>query len=193
MLVATSSLAFGQTSRSSTRHKGQAGDAEVRRQVLAIDDRRTDALRRADVATLRQIYADDYTLVTPRGVITTKADQINDLTSGQLRYKTIDVTERTVRVYGDVAIVLSQEKTDILRFGQQVGGDVRLTRVYKKFGTEWRAIATHASLVRPEENTWPSNQSMKPTPKAFANRLVPLRNKFILFATTTCRGLPLSR
>src|SRR4030095_16579489 len=85
------------------------------------------------------------------------------------------------------------QRLTILRFGQQVGGDVRLTRVYKKFGTEWRAIATHASLVRPEENTWPSNQSMKTTPKAFANRLVPLRNKFILFATTTCRRLSLFR
>jgi hypothetical protein len=29
----------------------------------------------------------------------------------------------------------------------------------------------------------PPNQSMKPTPKVFASRLAPLRNKFSVFAT----------
>jgi ketosteroid isomerase-like protein len=145
--VVTSSLALGQTSRSNKRRAGQAGDAEARRQVLATDDRRVDALRRADVAPLRQIYADDYTLVTPAGIIQTKSDQINDLTSGQLRYKKIEVTERAVRVYGDVIVVLSREKTDIVRAGQQVGGDIRVTRIYKKFGPQWRVIATHASAI----------------------------------------------
>src|SRR5204863_5400793 len=40
---------------------------------------------------------------------------------------------------------------------------------------------------------WSSNQSMKPTPKAFASRLAPLRRKISLFATPPCRGLSLSR
>jgi len=39
----------------------------------------------------------------------------------------------------------------------------------------------------------PSNQSMKPTPKAFASRLAPLRYNFSVFATAPCRGLSLSR
>ena len=40
--------------------RGQAGDddAKSRRQGLATDDRRIEALRRGDVAPLRQIYAD---------------------------------------------------------------------------------------------------------------------------------------
>jgi len=126
---------------------GQSGNADVQRQVIATDDRRIDALRRGDGEPLRQLYADDYTLVTPAGVIRSKVDQINELASRQLRQK-IEVTERTVRVYDDVAIVLSREKSDILLNGQQVGGDMRLTRTYKKFGDEWRVIATHGSLVR---------------------------------------------
>ena len=49
---------------------------------------------------------------------------------------------------GYVAIVLSRERSDIQLNGQEVGGDMRMTRVYKKFGTEWRVIATHGSFVR---------------------------------------------
>ena len=124
-------------------------EAEVRRQVLAIDDRRTDALRRGDSKPLYQIYADDYTLVTPStGVIRSKAEQINDLDSGRVRYEKIDVIERTVRVYGDVAIVVAREKYSILQAGEQVGGDIRFTRTYKQFGPDWRVIATHGTFVR---------------------------------------------
>jgi ketosteroid isomerase-like protein len=129
--------------------KGQGGtaDTESRRQVLATDDQRLEALRRGDAAPLRQIYADDYSLVTPAGVIRSKNEQINELASGRLQQK-IELLERTVRVYDDVAIVLSRERSDIQLNGQQVGGDIRLTRMYKKFGTDWRVIATHGSFIR---------------------------------------------
>ena len=147
MLLAALSVALGQTSRNNTGREGK--DDEARRQVLATDDRRTDALRRGDAAPLRLIYADDYTLVTPAaGAVRSKAEQIDDLVSGRVRYERIEVAERTVRIYGDVAIVLAREKYSILQAGQQVGGDIRFTRTYRKFGGEWRVIATHGSFVR---------------------------------------------
>ena len=147
MLLVTPPLTFGQTSPSNTSRKTQ--HEEARGQVLATDDRRTEALRRGDSAPLRQIYADDYTLVTPAtGAIRSKAEQINDLVSGRVRYEKIEVTERTIRVYGDVAIVLARETYSILQAGEQVGGDLRFTRTYKKFGTDWRVIATHGSFVK---------------------------------------------
>ena len=147
ILVAPSSLASGQASRNHKSRKGR--DDEARRQVLMTDDRRTGALRRGDSAPLHRIYADDYTLVTPAtGAVRSKAEQINDLVSGRVRYEQIEVTERTVRIYGDVAIVLAREKYSILQAGEQVGGDIRFTRTYKKFGAEWRVIATHGSFVR---------------------------------------------
>jgi ketosteroid isomerase-like protein len=149
LLVLITASVFGQSSLNNTRHTVQKSDDEIRRQVLATDDRRSEALRRGEAASLRQIYADDYTLVTPAGRIYTKTDQINDLRRAQLRYVKIDVSERTVRVYGDVVVILSREKTDIVRDGQQVGGDIRVTRVYKRFGSEWRVIATQATAIAP--------------------------------------------
>jgi ketosteroid isomerase-like protein len=129
--------------------RGQANDAAVRQQVIATDERRADALRRNDSAPLRQIYADDYTLVTPAGIVRSKDDQINELVSGRVRYEKLEVIDRTVRVYGDTAILLSRENDSILQAGRQVGGDIRFTRVYKKFGTDWRVIATHGSIIGP--------------------------------------------
>jgi ketosteroid isomerase-like protein len=127
--------------------RGQAADTESRRQVLATDDQRMEALRRRDAAPLQQIYADDYSLVTPSGVVRSKSDQINELASGRLQQR-IELLERNVRLYGDVAIVLSRERSDIQLNGQQLGGDMLMTRVYKKFGPNWRVIATHGTFVR---------------------------------------------
>src|SRR5512147_875379 len=114
--------------------------AAAQREVIATDDRRVDALRRADTAALDKIYQDDYTLVTPTGTIRSKADQLRELASGQFRYETLEVTERTVRVYGDVAVLVEREKTRIVNAGHPLGGDTRFTRVYRRFGTEWRVI-----------------------------------------------------
>jgi ketosteroid isomerase-like protein len=147
ILVVTYSLTPGQTSRNSTGRTGK--DDKARRQVLATDDRRTSALRRGDSMPLHRIYADDYTLVTPAtGVIRSKAEQIDDIVSGRVRYEKIEVTERTVRLYGDAAIVLAREKYSIMQAGEQVGGDIRFTRTYKKFGPDWRVIATHGTFVK---------------------------------------------
>jgi len=127
--------------------RGQMADTESRRQILATDDQRMEALRRGDAAPLRHIYADDYSLVTPSGVVRSKSDQINELASGRLHQK-IELLERNLRVYGDVAIVLSRERSDIQLDGQQLGGEMLMTRVYKKFGPNWRVIATHGTFIR---------------------------------------------
>jgi ketosteroid isomerase-like protein len=118
------------------------------RQVIAADDQRIAALRSGNPEPLRRIYADDYTLVTPTGLVRSKADQLGDLASGRARYSEIRILSRTVRMYADVAIVLSHEHVDAAVRDQQAGGDLLFTRVYKKFGDEWRVIATQGTAVR---------------------------------------------
>jgi uncharacterized protein (TIGR02246 family) len=118
-------------------------------EVLATDDERMDALRRGDPIPLRKIYADDYSLVTGTGQVRTKADQLAELTSGQLRYPQIEPAARHVRLYGDVAIVLTTQKAIIIQAGRRVTGpDEMVTRVYKNFDGQWRVIATHATPIR---------------------------------------------
>ena len=145
IVIAACPLASGQETPNARR---AGNDEEARRQVLATDDRRVQALRQADPAPLRDIYADDYTLVTPSGVVRSKEQQIKDLISGQVQYQNIETTNRTIRIYDDVAIVLSRDKYVILQGGRRVGGDVLFTRTYKRFGSVWRVIATQGTFVK---------------------------------------------
>jgi ketosteroid isomerase-like protein len=141
LLVVIMALSFGS---GAVRTLDRAED-----EVRATDARRVQALLHNNTAMLRQIYADDYTLVTQTGGIRSKSDQLTELESGAIRYERVDVGEQSIRVYGDVAIVLSRDRTVITRAGREVGGDLRFTRVYKRFGSNWRLIATHGSAVTP--------------------------------------------
>lgn len=118
-------------------------------ELVAIDDQRMDVLRRGDPLPLDKIYADDYTLVTGMGQVRSKADQIAELKSGRLRYASIESVEGQVRLYGDVGVIVSGQRSVIFQSGQQVtSGHERVTRVYKKMDDSRRVIATHAMPIR---------------------------------------------
>jgi hypothetical protein len=106
------------------------------------------ALLRRDPAPLQLIYADNYSLVTPSGTIRSKKDQLSDLVSGHASYSKIDVRSRTVRVYGDVALVLSDENLEVIQGAQHIEGHAIFTRTYKRFGKQWRVIGTQGTFVR---------------------------------------------
>lgn len=146
MLVGTSlQISCGTAGAAASDQQVKQGPGSA---ILATDDRPLDALRRGDSAPLQLIYADDYSLVTPSGVVRSKAEQLDDLKSGRVQFRKIETIERTVRVYGNVAIILAREKSDILQAGQQVGGDILFTRTYLKVAAGWRVIATHGSFAK---------------------------------------------
>ena len=121
----------------------------VEQQVIATDEERMDALRRGDPGPLERIYADDYTLVTSLGQVRSKADQIAELKSGSLHYTDIRSVDRQVRLYGDVAVIVSRQRAEITQGGRRItNGDERVSRVYKNFNGQWKVIVTHATTIR---------------------------------------------
>ena len=120
---------------------------EAQRQVLLTDDARIRARTSGDAQTLARIYADDYMLVTAEGAVRTKEIQMSELRSGELQFRPVEILERAVRIYNDSAIVLSRERSTIIRNGQDIGGDFRVTRVYVRRDGRWQLVVTHATPV----------------------------------------------
>ena len=52
-----------------------------------------------------------------------------------------------IRMYGDVAVVLSRQKNSIVQGSQNIVGEERITRIYKHIDGAWRVIATHATSI----------------------------------------------
>jgi len=129
----------------SSQHSAEGAQQEV----LSTDDARIKARTSGDLQTMGRIYADDYTLVTAEGVLRTKEDQISEMRTGQLQFKPVEILERTVRLYDSTAIVLSRERSTIIRNGQNIGGDFRVDRVYIRRDGRWQLVLTHATPVAP--------------------------------------------
>lgn len=121
--------------------------AAARSSVLATDDRRIVARAEGDAQTLSRIYADDYSLITAEGAVRSKAVQLSELRSGRLHFALLKPLEREVRLYGQTALVISRDPAGIVRNGQQIGGDLRMTRLYVWRQGRWQLVSAQATRV----------------------------------------------
>ena len=122
--------------------------ADPGKEVLAVDDARTVALQKADVAALQRIYADDYRLIGRNGRVARKPDQLEAFRSGAARYTSFELVEREVQVVApNVAVVWSRERVGILVDGKDNGGDLRYTRVYVLRNGQWQLLSAQAAGV----------------------------------------------
>lgn len=119
----------------------------TRNVVIAVDDARIASRTAGDADALESIYADDYVLITAEGDVRSRKDQIDELRAGQLQFQPLEIVERSVRLYGDTAIVLSRERSVIIRNGSDIGGDFRASRTYVFREKQWRLVLTHVTRV----------------------------------------------
>ena len=112
------------------------------------DDARIRARAAGDLLTLSHIYAADYSLITAEGEVRTRQDQLGELQSGALRFAPHVPLERKVRLFGNTALVVSRDPAKIVRNGQQIGGDLRMTRVYVWRSDRWQLVAAQATRVQ---------------------------------------------
>jgi ketosteroid isomerase-like protein len=133
MLLAASSFSFG-----------QANDEQVIRQTL------TDlmnALSRNDVETAARIYADDYVIGLADGSSTTKAQRLNALKSGDLRYQSLVFDGLKVRQYGNAAVAnYHVTGKTMTRAGEQPVDSYAMVMLVKN-GERWQVVSSQLTDV----------------------------------------------
>jgi ketosteroid isomerase-like protein len=73
--------------------------------VRLADERRTAATRNADIEMLATVLDDDVIYGHSNGVVDTKASYLEALSSGRLRYRTLDTTiDRVIELDGTVVL-----------------------------------------------------------------------------------------
>ena len=92
------------------------------------------ALRKNDLEKLSQIYSDDYMLVRPDGSVFSKAQILNDLKTHSMSFKSIELANEKIRIYGSVGILTGDSKITTVRDGKESKTEFRLVAVYCKQG-----------------------------------------------------------
>jgi ketosteroid isomerase-like protein len=88
------------------------------------------ALKNNDLEKLSKIYSDDYMLVRPEGSVFSKSQILDDLKAHAMSFKSIELTNEKIRIYGPVGILTGDSKITTVRDGRESSSGFRLVAVY---------------------------------------------------------------
>jgi hypothetical protein len=125
----------------------QAGDVET--SVLASQDRRFSLTAGGDLDELEAMLTEDMNYTHSHSGVDTRARFLESLRSGGVRYVSIEPEERSVRVYGDAAVV--QGVAHVLVKVQNPDRDIdvrlRFSELYVKQDGAWKMALWHSTTV----------------------------------------------
>lgn len=126
-----------------------AAPADEDAAVIAAEHATCDAFRTGDAATLRKLISADFTLTNSRSKVSTREDEIAEVTSGKYTYEEFRNHDMQVRRYGDTAIVLGVTTLKGTAEGAPFAVDVRFTDTLVKQKGQWVLVAGHTTKLDP--------------------------------------------
>jgi len=139
-IISATSSAIGQVpnQRSALRNDEEQAIRDLERSYA-------EAVRRQDVAALKEILAEDFIATSSAGEIRNRTQEIEDIKpvqpSPDFVLEGFDLDDINVRVIGSAAIVTGRSILKVNYKGQKTNGLFRYTRVYVKRKNRWQAVS----------------------------------------------------
>ena len=149
LTTSASAILIFVTSACAQKAPARSSDAKAKDEILQLERERNQAILHGDAAALERMTADDYTFITLRGELRTKAEIVQGFKSGSFHYDSREISELNVRVYGSTAVVTGRSNQKGQENGKDYSGDYRFTRVYSKQGGRWQTVALQTTLIQP--------------------------------------------
>ena len=124
-------------------------DSSDQNTVSALDAEYQAAVKINDADTMNRILADDFVVVTGRGQIYTKADLLDMARTKRVQYEHQEDTNKTVRVWGDTAVVTALIWLKGVDQGKPFDWHVWFSDTYARTASGWRYVHGQASLPLP--------------------------------------------
>jgi len=114
-----------------------------------LERERLRALVEADVQRARELHAEEFQLVNPRGEALTKDQYLGGIESGRLDYLLWEpVSHIAVRLHGDAAVIRYRSRLEIVVDGQRVPeAQYWHTDSYEKHAGKWQVVWSQATLA----------------------------------------------
>ena len=128
-------------------HDHAAGKSAVEA-IRLLEEERNQAILHGDAVALERMTSDDYTFVTLRGEMLTKAAIVHNFRSGAAKYQSREISDLNIRVYGNSAVVTGRAVQKGAENGKDYSGDYWFTRVYVNQGGHWTTVALQTTLIQ---------------------------------------------
>ncbi len=120
----------------------------AQQEVLQFERDACKAFLDADVAALERVLTADFTLTLSNGEVSTRADEINELSTRKVHYDVFENYDMLARLYGnDMAIVLGKTRVKGTADGKPFDRVVQFTDTLIKRDGRWQLAAGHVSRI----------------------------------------------
>jgi ketosteroid isomerase-like protein len=117
------------------------------KELIELENRFNEALVRADIGVIEEIEADDLIFIDATGAVTSKAEEIHSIKSGEVKFASIKMTDTHVQDYGDVGVVTGSLAEKAQYKNSDISGMYRFTDVWAKRNGKWGHVAGQETLV----------------------------------------------
>ena len=118
-------------------------EADVKKLVKDVET----ALSKNDADALEKIYAPDYSLVNSDGSLSTRAERLASIKSGDTKYESFSYSDVTVTPYGDTAVVRAIANLKGTNRGKAIDGKLRVVTFWVKGKDGWRQVSGQATPI----------------------------------------------
>lgn len=120
----------------------------VEQDINDLENARYRAMVSSDITTLDQVLADDLIYTHSSGRVDDKAQYLESIRSGALRYLSAERQQDSLRVYGDVVILQGRMKAHIVSGGIERQLDNVFTCVWARKTQGWRMVNWASTPIR---------------------------------------------
>jgi hypothetical protein len=137
----------GTSAQDSAKHEASA---ELQKEILAVDNERYEAMQKRDMAAMDRLHADGLVFINTKGRMLNKAEYLEEIRSGNLKFLSVDTDDYHFYVYGDTVIMSGRAKSVVEYHGVVNKKPRRFTSVFIKLQGQWRLVAHQATLIADE-------------------------------------------
>jgi uncharacterized protein (TIGR02246 family) len=122
--------------------------ASAETELKAIEQQWLDAYIKGDATFVKNLEAEDYTIVEPDGAVSTKAEDLKSIADKKFVLKSATMSDFKCRMLGDNhAVVTAMLKMSGSDEGKEFSGDYRALDVFEKKDGKWMAVASQLTKV----------------------------------------------
>ena len=136
LLVATLCASCSTTSNHATTGSVNALEEEWNRSRIA-----------GDARAVANLLDDRWTMIHVDGRVEGKQSYVAGIASGARQIQIIDVRERQVQIFGNVAVVTGEAHQRGFRRGELREGRLRFTHVWVRSGSTWRMVLSQSTEI----------------------------------------------
>ena len=118
--------------------------------VVAVEQRRIDALIASDINALDEIIDAQCFHVESNGTSRTKATFLEDVAKQEFSFDLFEIEENHIRIFGETAVVAGTYRNIVrVRGNPNLVKHARHLRVYANRGGSWKLVAHQATEIAP--------------------------------------------